>query len=213
VRAGAIALAIWSLASPARAHLGSTKYVRIDRTLDGAFVVADVDPQDIAYDLDLDATDADDVIAAPGVRGWAERAFAIRSAAGVCRGRAGAPRVVRLTDRVGPPQYVRVPLRFHCPTNHRLVFHDASVFGSDPQHEAIVHDGERETILRVGRQDAHLAEVVVAGGCSAAPSNGGALALFALALVSGASRARRARCGSRACSARSHRAARARAAC
>lgn len=206
MRSLALSVLLWS--ASAHAHLGSTKYLAVERTESGAIIVADVDPIDIAYDLELEDTSASAVMEEPAaVRAWAERAFELRSAGGPCRARAGAPSLVRLRDRIGPAEHVRIRIVVRCSSPRELVLRDVSVFPGDPQHEAIVRTETGETILRAGRQELRIAAAPPAACSASARRSNAALALFSLALL-----ARTRRSDSRRARARSPSAARARAA-
>jgi hypothetical protein len=150
------------LPGAARAHLGSTKYLRVDPTAGGLRIVADLDPIDLAYELGLPDPDAPDVGALLArdaeLRAWASRAFTVRSEKGVCALAVGTPSRIDLEGAVRAGEAIRIPIEVTCPEPRTgIVLRDDSIFGSDPQHEAIVRIGERATVLRAGRQ-----EVVIA---------------------------------------------------
>jgi|GEM_PF-1012545 len=138
-------------AEPVRAHMGSTKYLFVERTEAGAVVLADVDVVDAAYELGLDESAAESVVVAqaPRIGRWLEGALHIRAAQGACHGRA-EPATVR--DRDGR-RYLSLRMTFTCPEGAtRLVLRDDAIFDDDPQHEAIVRlssdEGASATVLR-----------------------------------------------------------------
>jgi hypothetical protein len=153
----ALALAlVFATAGVARAHLGSTKYLSIEPTPEGARVVADLDPVDVAYELDVDdpvEARADDLLPRSAeIQTWLETALTMRSAGGACASVAGEPETVAMASREGT--WIRVAITFDCPEPRTgLALHDGAVFDSDPQHEAIVRVGDSPSVLRVGRQD------------------------------------------------------------
>jgi hypothetical protein len=153
VSLGVALLSAASLALPgvARAHLGSTKYLFVARTPEGAEVRADVDVIDVAYELDLGERATPAAVRAEAGRAarWLERTVHLRAEAGACHGRAETP---TLRDRDGRP-YLSTLLRFTCPDGAaRLVLRDDAVFDDDPQHEAVVRlstdGGATATVLR-----------------------------------------------------------------
>lgn len=169
-------------ASSARAHLGSTKYLNVDITADGARVVADLDPIDLAYELESDDLEPPaSAIAAmdAALRAWAPGALTLRSDGGPCTGEIGAIEVVAIEGATRMQEAVRIPIVFACPSPRTgLVLHDGAVFGGDPQHEAIVRIGEHVTILRAGRQDLEIGDVPAAGSTIATFLVEGALHLI-----------------------------------
>ena len=157
---GALALAVAVTPTVARAHMGSTKYVLVSRTADGATVVADIDPIDVAWEIDLERPDERAILAQSAAVGrWLERAMRVTSNEGACRASSEPARFITRDER----RFVSVSLTYECPsgaTNVRLV--DGAVFDSDPQHEAIVkltaHGRESANILRIGRQEMALGD-------------------------------------------------------
>lgn len=172
------------LPTTAAAHLGSTKYVALDLTATGAHAVVDLDPIDVAYELELDAPDEADVARVltrrDDVTTWATRRFLVAGEGGPCAAVAAPP--TRHDAEAGAPvaALVRLTIDYRCAPARGLVFHDLAVFDGDAQHEAIVRFGDELTVLRRGRQTIALA---------AAPSLGGTLLTFleegALHLVTG----------------------------
>ncbi|MBX3274073.1 MAG: HupE/UreJ family protein [Sandaracinaceae bacterium] len=170
-----LALLALGLAAPAAAHLGSTKLVWVEPTDGGATVRVDLDPIDVAYELDVadpEHPDLDALLArADEVRAWAAGVFSMRTDGGACAvtpGEVGAVAVESLRFA----RAVRVELAFACPEPRAsAVFRDEAVFPTDRQHEAIVRAGGAVTVLRVGRQEAPV---------GAAPSLGETLLTFLL---------------------------------
>ncbi len=147
----ALGLALLAGAAPAHAHLGSTKYLFVARTAEGADVLADIDVVDVAYELGLAEGASPAAVGAQRGRAarWLERALHVRAEAGACHGRAETP---TLRERDGRP-FLSVRLRFTCPPGSaRLVLRDDAIFDDDPQHEAVVRlstdDGATATVLR-----------------------------------------------------------------
>ena len=141
--------------STASAHLGSTKYLTVERTNDGARVEVAVEAVDasmelgLGEDVDVAALEARrDAIAA-----WLATGIAIAGRGGSCRPTPGETRVVERDAR----PFVEVAIGYACPSPaEELVLTDATVFPDDAQHEAFVHlrwSGESDArILRRGRQ-------------------------------------------------------------
>lgn len=148
---------LFALALPGRAaaHLGSTKLVWIEVGDRGADVRVDLDPVDVAYELEADDPDhatADALLPrADEIRAWATDAFSVHSADGPCEPSARAVDAVDVEGALRMTRAIRVELRFACAARP-VRFEDHAVFDSDPQHEAIVRVGERPTVLRAGRQ-------------------------------------------------------------
>lgn len=171
----ACVLSLLACASPALAHLGSTKLVFIEPTADGARVQVDLDPIDVAYELGLDDPDhaeAEALLAeADRLRAFAREAFSMRTEGGACAVEAGEVSVVAV-ESLRFDRGLRVALTYRCPAPRRgAIFRDDAVFANDRQHESIVRVGQTPTVLRVGRQ-----EVAV----GAAPSLGETLGTFLL---------------------------------
>jgi hypothetical protein len=162
------AFAIMCAPALASAHMGSTKYVFVEPSEQGARVRLELDPIDVAYELDLDDPDAPDLAAIEArgteVGAWLVRAVRMRSAGGACIAEPSDPSIVARGGAIRGGRAVRVDLEFTCPSRQNLVLHDDAVFGGDPQHEAIVRtsgagDQVRATILRRGRQDLRVGEI------------------------------------------------------
>lgn len=159
----AIALVL-SGTTVAHAHLGSTKYLRVDATDSGAQVVADVDPIDVGFELGLPGSEGgavEPILArAEDVRAWAARSFVLAGGGGPCAVSVGAPEVVPIEGSVRMTRAIRVRLEYACPEPRTgLVLEDRSVFAADPQHEAIVRIGGHASVLRAGRQTIAIGEV------------------------------------------------------
>ena len=138
-------------ASAARAHMGSTKYLFVERTESGAVVLVDVDVVDAAYEIGLDDGASESVVVAQSTKvvRWLERLINVRATEGACLGRA-EPATMRDRDA---RRYFSVRMTFTCPAGAtRLVLRDDAVFDDDPQHEAIVRlaasNGPTATVLR-----------------------------------------------------------------
>lgn len=151
------------LSSTAHAHMGSTKYLHVDSTTDGATVVAELDPIDLAYEVDLPNPDEPDTSAllarAADVRRWAERVFVVRSDGGRCDASAGELEVVETRGAIRGSSAIQLALAFDCPSPRTgITLRDEGVFSADPQHEAVVRVGDQATILRRGRQDVSIGD-------------------------------------------------------
>lgn len=161
-RAAVAFFVMLAVGASARAHMGSTKYLRVELTAQGARLVADLDPIDVAYELGLDDPDAGDpapiLARADAVRTWARTAFVVRGEDGPCEPSIVAgPDVVPLAGGPRTTQAIRLTIAFACGSpNGGLVLEDRAFFASDPQHEAIVRHGDRPWVLRAGRQTMHL---------------------------------------------------------
>jgi hypothetical protein len=149
--------------SPVAAHLGSTKYLFVERTEAGAELLADVDVIDVAYELGLGEGASVNAVRAQRAQAarWIERSVHVRAETGACHGRADAP---TLRERDGRP-FLSVRLRFTCPEGAaRLVLRDDSVFDDDPQHEAIVRlstdGGATATVLRARSRELRIEPAV-----------------------------------------------------
>jgi hypothetical protein len=163
-RLGLVLLA-WLVATPASAHMGSTKYLFVTLTPDGASVLVEVDRIDVGYELDLDDPESEDDAAllarSDDIGRWLAGAITLRDAGGACTAEA-SPASVAVREASGGP-VVRVVLTYACPTPRtELVLHDEAVFAGDPQHEALVriegHEASAALVLRRGRQDARLGD-------------------------------------------------------
>ncbi len=179
--AALVAVALLSTGA-ARAHLGSTKLVWIEPTPEGARVRVDLDPIDVAYELEAEDPDHPDVDAllrgADALRAWAERAFSMRTDGGACVARAGAVTEVAV-ESLRFDRGLRVELAFTCPEPRAsAVFRDDAVFANDRQHESIVRVGETPTILRIGRQEVSIGEPPTLGATVLTFLLEGALHLF-----------------------------------
>lgn len=157
---GAALLAMALVPASARAHMGSTKYLMVERTGDGARIVVDLDPIDVAWELDMERPNEGAIRRrTTEVSRWLTRAMRVTSNEGDCRAEAEPLRFVTRDER----RFASIALTYTCPsgaTQVRLV--DSAVFDSDPQHEAIVkltsNGAESANILRIGRQEMSLGE-------------------------------------------------------
>ena len=149
-------------AATAYAHRGSTKYVLVERTSDGAFVRAEVEAVDASVAIGLGEHVDRAALRARHARieQWIARGIAVWTARGE---RCGA-RVVRSyeTTRESKP-YFAVEVEHACPAGAtRLRLRDDTVFDTDSQHEAVVHLAWAGTsdalVLRRGHREARLGE-------------------------------------------------------
>ncbi|MEZ4326534.1 MAG: HupE/UreJ family protein [Polyangiales bacterium] len=154
-------------ASPARAHLGSTKYLYVEVPAStGATasepaptlqVMASIETVDVAMQLGLGeeapvgaVLQRHDQIAA-----WLLGGVTLRRGGVVCPGQVGAPRETARDQR----SFIDVDLTFRCATpagEGDLVLRDDTVFPDDRQHEALVYVGggrESATVLRAGHRE------------------------------------------------------------
>lgn len=143
-------------ASPALAHMGSTKYLFVALAEDGATVDADVEVVDAAYELGLSEPRDERALLARDleVRRWLSTRISVHSSRGTCRVTTGQSSV---RDRDGK-RFVSVRLAFACPSGGtRLVLRDDAVFDDDPQHESIVRlattGGAAAIVLRTGHRE------------------------------------------------------------
>ena len=201
-------------AGAAHAHMGSMKYLFVERTRAGVVVLADLDVTDAAYELGLGAgAPASAVVAqAPRLARWLEQRLHVRAAEGACPGHAepaspegAAPGTGQTRERDGR-HYVTVRVAFVCPAGaSRLVLRDDAIFDDDPQHEAIVRlsrdEGATATVLRahsrevrLDAREQRLSEVVgtfvVVGALHLFTGYDHLLFLLSLLLVAGAHAAR-----------------------
>ena len=156
-----LAAAVAAAPAPARAHLGSTKYLTAERTDEGAHVEAAIDAIDASMELGLGQEVDERALRARlgDVGRWVERGIGVSGRSGRCAPVAGEPRIVRRDDRA----FVEIDVAYGCPAPiAELVLTDDTVFSDDPQHEAFVHlrwAGESDArILRSGRQSVPLGE-------------------------------------------------------
>lgn len=207
-RLALLAVVACLFASPASAHMGSTKYLFVTLTSEGATVLVEVDRIDVGYELDLDDPESpdDDALLARSdeIGRWLSGAITLEDDGGRCEASAG-PASVAVREASGGP-VVRVEVRYACPSPRTgLVLHDDAVFSGDPQHEALVRidgrDGSAAIVLRRGRQDAPLGDApstlsvmrtfVIEGGLHLLTGYDHILFLLSLLLASGELAARK----------------------
>ena len=144
-------------ASPARAHLGSTKYLHVEPGADGRSVAVRVSLEtvDAAMQLGLgEEAPAEAVLArASELQAWLVAGITVRGAA-PCVGRAEAPEEEQRDAR----SFIRVQLHFECDGAEGvpLTLRDDTVFPDDRQHEALVYlEGRAEgaSVLRTGQRE------------------------------------------------------------
>ena len=158
----AVVCATLGQAPPARAHMGSVKYLRVEPLETGAHVTVEIDVIDAAVELGLGE---DASVEAVGARAADVSAWLAR---GITLTRGGAPCTATstpATELEGDESSARlvVELEYACPsTGGGLSLHDGTVFPTDARHESFVRlrfgTGEETRVLRVGRQDADLGE-------------------------------------------------------
>ena len=159
-----LSLCLWlSLAGHARAHLGSTKYLRVELVPAGAELTLDVEAVDVGYELglpDAERITPEQLLAdRDALARWATRALTLRGSGGACIGDAELVGPVSLEGTLRGRPGVRLIVRYACPAPAtELTLRDDSVFDGDPQHEAIVRIGDRPAILRAGSRETSLGD-------------------------------------------------------
>ncbi len=145
----------------ARAHLGSTKYLVVERTEGGARVEVAIDAIDASMEVGLGPDpDVPALLArSDAVRGWVREGIAVRGAGGPCSAEASG---LESHERDGRP-FLELTLTYTCPAPvEGLTLRDDTVFSDDPQHEAFVHlrwSGETDArILRRGDREIALGQ-------------------------------------------------------
>ena len=145
----------------AEAHLGSNKYIRLERTQAGLHAVVEVDALDVAAELGLgtDASPQEVLSHAEAMRAWLERGITARTNAGPCVPSVGEPVPVERDRRA----FLAVAIEFRCPgAPSTLVLRDDTIFDGDPQHETMVHvayaESEDATVLRHGSRELALGD-------------------------------------------------------
>lgn len=145
----------------ARAHLGSTKYLVVERMSGGARVEAAVEAIDASMELGLGEEVEVEALEARAseIARWLATGIAIEGRGGSCR---PTPGDVAIVERDARP-FVEVAIEYICPAPaEELVLEDTTVFPDDAQHEAFVHlrwSGESDArILRRGRQSVPLGD-------------------------------------------------------
>lgn len=158
-----------ALAAPAAAHLGSTKYVHVEPTAEGAALRVEIEVVDAAVELGLgeDAPSGEVLVRGEEVALWLSRGIALRAEGGACTATPGDVEPVTRDAKA----YLAVDLAYRCPEPVRgLVLRDDTVFDGDPRHESIVRVGAGRGdahVLRAGRREANVGD----------PAGAGALAL------------------------------------
>jgi hypothetical protein len=154
-------LAVLLSAAPIRAHLGSTKFLRVEPTDTGARVEVDLDAIDASMELGLGPeVDLDAVLGREAqIRAWIAEGVQLRGEGGPCGADAGPVRAIR---RDGRP-HVTLTVEYRCPPPaHDRVLRDDTVFDDDPQHEAIVRLGgpgwADAAVLRGGSREVRVGE-------------------------------------------------------
>jgi hypothetical protein len=155
--AAVAALLVWMFPSDARAHRGSTTYLVVEPTDDGARLTAQVEIVDAAVELGLgEAAEEGAVLAEHDrVAAWLTTGITLRGDGGPCSATAGE--VVRSESEDTPR--LSVDIVYACPAPRTsLVLYDDTIFVNDAQHESFVRErfgsGDETRVLRVGRQDA-----------------------------------------------------------
>jgi hypothetical protein len=154
----------------AQAHLGSTKYMRVEPTEAGATVQVDLDAIDASMELGLGPEPHMRALLdrGPDIARWLSRDIRVRSDGGPC---AADPGAVGASRRDGRP-HVSLTIDYRCPPGVRTL-RDDTVFGDDPRHEAIVRLGgpgrADAVVLRAGSREVQL---------GAPPSTAGLMGVF-----------------------------------
>lgn len=145
----------------ARAHLGSTKYLTVERTPDGARIEVAVEAVDASMEIGLgpEVDEAALTARSDAIRAWLAEGVAVSGRGGRCAAEASEPVVAIRDDR----PFLELVLTYRCPSPAAdLVLRDDTVFPDDPQHEAFVHvrwSGETDArVLRRDRRTAPLGE-------------------------------------------------------
>jgi len=152
VSAALILLGIF--ASPARAHLGSTKYLHVEPGSNGDVGVrVSLETVDAAMQLGLgeDAAAAAVLARADELQAWLLAGITVRGAA-PCVGQVGTP----VEEQRDARSFIAVQLRFQCVPGETLTLRDDTVFPDDRQHEALVYlEGRADgaAVLRTGQRE------------------------------------------------------------
>jgi len=158
-RLAVLALAFGALgASPARAHLGSKKVVRVTHREAGPELNVELEAVDAAMELglgedfELPALEA----RSPQVRLWLEAGLIVTADGERCAAEVGEPEPF---EREGT-SYLRVRIAYRCDGTNELIFRDETIFDADRRHESVVLTGygQEARILRKGRQELALGE-------------------------------------------------------
>jgi len=155
----ALALTLVALAaSPALAHLGSKKVVRVTHREVGPELNVELEAVDAAMELGLGEDFEMSALEAryPQVRLWLEEGLTVSAAGEPCDVDVGEPAELEREEM----RYLRVRLAYRCGGTEDLVFRDETVFDADRRHETVVLTGygEEAHILRKGRQVLALGE-------------------------------------------------------
>lgn len=160
-RVGQLALALGLVAlaaSPALAHLGSKKVVRVTHREAGPELNVEIEAVDAAMELGLGEDFEDDALEArsPQVRLWLEAGLTVTAGGQPCTPDVGAPEPFEREDM----RYLRVHIQYRCEGTDDLVFRDETVFEADRRHESVVLTGygQEARILRKGRQELELGD-------------------------------------------------------
>lgn len=161
VHLGQAALALGLLvtfASPALAHLGSKKVVRVTHREAGPELHVELEAVDAAMELGLGEDFETRALEAraPQVRLWLEEGLIVTAAGERCAPDVGIPTI----EQGDAARTLTVRIAYRCGQADALVFRDETVFDADPQHESVVLTGygEEARILRKGRQELALGE-------------------------------------------------------
>ena len=154
-----IALALFCIASPAQAHLGSVKYIRVMESPGGGRVAIELDAVDASMQLGLGeevdraAVDARRL----ELTTWINDGIRFHQGGARCEVTADGGGWM---TRDGRP-YMSFEFVFSCPQRDGgLRISDQTVFDDDPQHEAFVYlDGSGTGTARVLRATAREAEI------------------------------------------------------
>lgn len=149
-----------ALPAIAAAHLGSSKYLRVELVGDRVAVEVAVEAVDASMELDLGEDVDEAAIASRGdrVRAWLRDGIAVSAGGAPCAATAGPLGWQTRDER----RFVTVDLEYVCPVGDRAL-RDDTVFPDDAQHEAFVHvvlgDEGGAQVLRAGRRDLSLGGV------------------------------------------------------
>jgi hypothetical protein len=167
VAIAALAAAGLALPTPVWAHLGSTKFLEVERQDETSVRLdAAVEVVDAAMELGLGEDAATEAVLAraPEIEAWLLGGITLSGADGPCHATPGG---LAPTVRDARP-YLAFRIDFRCASGP-LTLRDDTVFPDDPQHEAFVRvrfadgAGEDARILRRGRQETEIAAPLGAG--------------------------------------------------
>jgi hypothetical protein len=147
-------LLLWS--GLAFAHLGSTKYLRVEPIEGGARVEAEVDAIDASMETGLGPEVDVPVLLerTEAIGAWLAAGIQVRGESGPCDAK---PEDVTATSRDGRP-HIAVRIAYRCPEPvGQRILRDDTVFDEDPRHEAIVRLGgpgrADAAVLRAGARE------------------------------------------------------------